>query len=209
MAGLGDRSHASAIATMTSAAADREQAIAALRLERQARSLLAERIHDGVVQNIAAALLLLSSLEAEPGHAERLERSIEIVRAAFTTGRREVVGSLDPIDRPLAFTLRALIEQTGAPGRVCAPERRYPAEAEAAVFHAVQDAVVLGGWWETVDVRVIEGDGALIAAIRTATGQVELLASALDHRLALHGGAARKLRRGGGVALRVPLAHSV
>jgi hypothetical protein len=165
-------------------------------------------VHDGLVQNMAAALLLLSTVDAMPASAARLDRSIEIVRAAFATGRREVISSLEPIDRPLKFTLSGLLEQSGTAGRVHAPRRRYPRDAELAVFHAVQDTLLLseGG---AVDVRVSEADEALATVIRATTHQLELLVDALDHRLGLHGGEARPLRRGRGVALRVPLAYSV
>src|SRR5436309_6897200 len=54
--------HASGIATATAPGLDHEQAQAAFELERLARSLLADRMHYGLVQNVAAALLLLATV---------------------------------------------------------------------------------------------------------------------------------------------------
>lgn len=199
------RQHASGIAAQpTPIAGDRDQAIAAFQLERHARTLLAEQIHDGIVQNIAAALLMLSTVVADAG-TERLERSIEIIRAAFNHGRREVFGSLSPLDRSLQFILQVLLEESGTPGQVTAPGTRHPREQELAVFQIVQDVLLFNGERRPVAVRVVERQGALLGAIRLAgLRDVDRLAVALDHRLRLRGGAAVCLPNGRGLGFCVP-----
>jgi hypothetical protein len=200
------RQHASGIAAQpTPIAGDRDQAIAAFQLERHARTLLAEQIHDGIVQNIAAALLMLSTVVADAGTGERLERSIEIIRAAFNHGRREVFGSLSPLDRSLQFILQVLLEESGTPGQVTAPDTRHPREQELAVFQIVQDVLLFNGERRPVAVRVVERQGALLGAIRLAgLRDVDRLAVALDHRLRLRGGFTVCLPNGRGLGFCVP-----
>jgi hypothetical protein len=202
------REHASAIATVTAPRLDQEQAQAAFELERLARSLLAERMHDGLVQNVAAALLLLATVQPDVAGADRYERGIDILRTAFASGRRDVLGSMKPLDRPLSFTLALLLEGTGAGGSVTAPDRRLPPAAELTVFHAVQDALLWSCGPRPVSVRVAVGDGSVLAAVRADIARLDLLVAALDFRLSLVGGGARALTHGRGVAVRLPLDHS-
>lgn len=197
------------IATVTAAGVDQEQALAAFELERTARSLLAERMHDGLVQNVAAALLLLATVQTDAASADRFQRGIDILRTAFTSGRRDVLGSMEPLDRPLSFTLPLLLEETGAGGSVTAPDRRLAHGLELAVFHAVQDALHWSCGPRPVCVRVVVGDDAVLAAVRADIGRLDRLVAALDFRLRLLGGSARATARGRGVALRLPLDHSV
>jgi|tagenome__1003787_1003787.scaffolds.fasta_scaffold20951724_3 hypothetical protein len=200
--------HASGIATATAPGLDHEQAQAAFELERLARSLLADRMHDGLVQNVAAALLLLATVQPDAASADRYDRGIDILRAAFTSGRRDVLGSMEPLDRPLSFTLALLLEGAGAGGSVTAPAGRLPNAAELAVFRAVQDALLWSCGPRPVSVRVMVGEDSVLAAIRADIVRLDLLVAALDFRLSLAGGGARALTRGGGVAVRLPLHHS-
>jgi hypothetical protein len=206
MARPGGRTHSSGIAARPiPIAGDRDQAIAALQLERRARTLLAEQIHDGIVQNIAAALLMLGTVVADAGSGERLERSIEIIRAAFDHGRREVFGSLDPLDRSLQFILQVLLDESGTPGQITAPDTRHPREQELAVFQIVQDVLLFNGERRPVAVRVVERPRALVGAVRLAgLRDVDRLAVALDHRLRLRGGRAVCLPNGRGLGFVVP-----
>ena len=209
MAGGRSREHASGIATVTAAAVDHEQALTAFELERTTRSLLAERMHDGLVQNVAAALLLLATVQPDAASADRFERGIAILRAAFTAGRRDVLGSMEPLDRPLSFTLPLLLEGTGAAGSVTAPDRRLPRALELALFHAVQDALHWSCGPRPVCVRVAVAGDVVVAGVRADIGRIEQLVTALDFRLRLLGGSARALTRGRGVAMRLPLDHSL
>jgi len=198
--------HASAITTLT--ALPVEQANAALDLERRARSLLAERVHDGLVQNVAAALLLLASVQPDDGGAERFELGIEILRAAFSAGRQDVLGSMEPLDRPLSFSLTLLLEGTGAAGSVDAPDRRLPKDRELAVYYAVQDAVFLSCGPRPIRVRVALAGESILAVIRADISNLDVLVAALGFRVGLLGGSARPLTRDRGVALRMPLDYS-
>lgn len=197
------------IATVTAAELDHDQALAAFELERAARSLLAERMHDGLVQNVAAALLLLATVQTDDASADRFQRGIDILRAAFTSGRRDVLGSMDPLDRPLSFTLPLLLEGTGAGGSVTAPDRRFPRDLEIAVFHGVQDALHWGCGPRPVRVRVSLGDDAVVAGVRADIDRLDQLVAGLDLRMRLLGGSARALTRDRGVVMRLPMNHSV
>jgi len=201
--------HASGIATVTAAPLDQEQAQAAFELERLARSLLADRMHDGLVQNVAAALLLLATVQPDAASADRYARGIDILRTAFTSGRRDVLGSMEPLDRPLAFTLALLLEGTGAGGTVTAPDHRLPRDVELSVFRAVQDALLWSCGPRPVCVRVAVGESSVVAGVRADISRLDLLVTALDFRLGLGGGSARALTRGRGVAIRLPFDHSL
>jgi len=197
------------IATVTASEVDHDRALAAFDIERAARSLLAERVHDGLVQNVAAALLLLATVQADAASADRFQRGIDILRAAFASGRRDVLGSMDPLDRPLSFTLPLLLEGTGAGGSVTAPDDRLPRGLEIAVFHAVQDALHWSCGPRPVCVRVCVGDDAVVAGVRADIGRLDQLVAGLDFRMRLLGGSARALTRDRGVAVRLPVNHPV
>jgi hypothetical protein len=209
MAGARCAEHASGIATVTAVPLDQDQAQAAFELERVARSLLAERMHDGLVQNVAAALLLLATVQPDAASADRYERGIAILRTAFTSGRRDVLGSMEPLDRSLAFTLALLLEGTGAGGSVTAPENRLPRAVELTIFHAVQDALLWTCGPRPVRVRVVVGDSSVVAGVRADLDRLDDLVSALDFRVRMVGGSARALAHGRGVVVRLPLDHSL
>jgi hypothetical protein len=203
------REHASGIVTVTADAVDHDHAVTAFELERQARSLLAERMHDGLVQNVAAALLLLATVQTDDASSDRFERGVDILRTAFSSGRRDVLGSMEPLDRPLSFTLPLLLDGTGAGGTVTAPDGRLGRELELLVFHAVQDSLLWSCGPRPVCIRVAVAGDSVLAGVRADIGRLDLLVGALDFRLRLVGGAARALTRGRGVALRVPVDYSV
>jgi hypothetical protein len=200
--------HASAITTATALPLNQANAALALDLERRARSLLAERMHDGLVQNVAAALLLLASVQPDSASAERFELGVSILRSAFSAGRQDVLGSMEPLDRPLSFSLTLLLEGTGAGGSVTAPDRRLPNALELAVYYAVQDAVFRSCGPRPVRARVSVRGASILTVIRADVTDLELLVAALDFRIGLLGGSARPLTRDRGVALRLPLDHS-
>jgi hypothetical protein len=148
---------------------------------------------------------MLKTVVADAGTGERLARSIEIIRAAFDHGRREVFGSLSPLDRSLQFILQVLLEESGTPGQITAPDSRHPRKQELAVFQIVQDVLLFNGERRPMSVRVVERPGALLGAIRLAgLPDVDRLAVALDHRLRLCGGGARRLPNGRGLGFIVP-----
>src|SRR5947209_8454147 len=196
--------HASAIASASASVMAHDPPAAAFELERLGRIRLAERLHDDLVQNLAAALLLLRTVQASPGGEDRLGRGLDIISDALASGRRAVMGSLEPIDRPLAFTLPLLVEAAGLEGSVTAPAHRLPRVREVAVFDAVRDALSLTRRGRRVKIRVSLFDGWLVGALRGDIEQLDLLAAALEFRLGLLGGDVRPLAQGGGVALRLP-----
>jgi hypothetical protein len=200
--------HASAIATATASVMAHDPPTAAFELERLGRLRLAERLHDDLVQNLAAALLLLRTVQVSRGSEDRLGRGLDIICDAFSSGRRALMGSLEPIDRPLSFTLPLLLEAAGLEGSVSAPTHRLAREREVALFDAVRDALALSRGGRPIAVRLVVTDGWVIGGVRGDIEQLDLLAAALEFRLGLLGGDVRPLARGGGVALRLPLDHS-
>ena len=171
--------------------------------ERQARTALAEHLHDETLEAVAAAVMMIDLAGSRQALSPELERARTILESAWLDARRCALASITPLDRSLRFTLTGLLEQSGSAGRVEAPDLRYHPAAESDVYCLVQDVLLFAAPGTAVDVRVVERGEALLGVVRGHhIVSLAALVESLDVRFQLVGGWAISFPRQGDVTIR-------
>ncbi len=98
--------------------AERQQLLRTLEFHERDRQLLAFEIHDGIVQDMTAALMFLDSAASEASFAktedkETLERGIRLLRGSVEEARRLIQGLIPVVldERGLVASLEKLAER--------------------------------------------------------------------------------------------------
>jgi signal transduction histidine kinase len=169
-------------AALAAAQAERKLLVQSLEYHERDRQLMAFEIHDGIIQDMTAALMFLESAGTQATFAatnfqEQHERGLRILRAAVTEARRLIRG-LIPVElaeEGLAVSLDRLVERfrtdQGMEIDYCADVRvrRLVPAVEMMVLRIVQEA--LNNVWKhsqssRAQVRLLQWGDDLEVAVR-------------------------------------------
>jgi PAS domain S-box-containing protein len=155
----------------------------------EARRNLERDLHDGAQQRLVELGLQLrmarSKIDADPvGAAEFLDAAVEALTEA-TAELRELARGIHPVvltEGGLRPALRALVERTSIPAKLTeAPDGRFPAAVEAAVYFVVAEALTNAVRYSdasAVEVSAVRVDGRLRVTITDdGRGEADLLGS--------------------------------
>jgi signal transduction histidine kinase len=155
----------------------------------EARRNLERDLHDGAQQRLVELGLQLrmarSKIDANPVRAaEFLDAAVEALTEA-TAELRELARGIHPVvltEGGLRPALRALVERTSIPAKLTeAPDGRFPAAVEAAVYFVVAEALTNAVRYSdasAVEVSAVRVDGRLRVTITDdGRGEADLLGS--------------------------------